>query len=96
MDGKTDLLIIDAQPKSVYEKGHILGAVSLPWTPKLTAAQARSLPRRKVVVVYCDCGPGEADSSSLGEQLLDLGFDDVRVLADPSIRGWKEAGYPLE
>jgi rhodanese-related sulfurtransferase len=96
MDDRKDVLIIDAQPKSVYEKGHIKGAVSLPWVPKLTAAQVAALPRHKIAVVYCDCGPGEADSASLGSQLLDLGFDDVRVLADPAIRGWKQAGYPME
>jgi len=96
MDEKQDVVIVDAQPKSVYEKEHIKGAVSLPWAPKLTEAQAAALPHAKVVVVYCDCGPGEADSASVGAQLLDLGFDDVRVLADPAIRGWKQAGYPME
>ena len=96
MDQKADLLIIDVQPRAVYEKGHIKGAVSLPWTPKLTEAQVASLPRNKPVVVYCDCGPGESDSSSIAERLLDFGFDNVSVLADPSIRGWKQAGYPME
>jgi rhodanese-related sulfurtransferase len=96
MDEKADVLIIDVQPRRVYEKGHIKGAVSLPWTPKLTEAQAAALPRHKPAVVYCDCGPGEADSASVGARLIELGFGDVRVLADPSIRGWKQAGYPME
>ncbi len=96
MDDKADLLIIDVQPRRVYEKGHIKGAVSLPWTPKLTGAQVAALPRHKPVIVYCDCGPGEADSASMGARLVDLGFDDVKVLADPSIRGWKQAGYPMD
>jgi rhodanese-related sulfurtransferase len=96
MDDKADVLIIDVQPRSVYEKGHLRGAVSLPWTPMLTEAQVAGLPRHKPVVVYCDCGPGEADSASMGERLMELGFDDVRVLADPSIRGWKQLGYPMD
>ncbi len=96
MDDKADLLIVDVQPKGVYEKGHIKGAISLPWTPKLSGPQVAALPRHKAVVVYCDCGPGEADSASVAARLLDLGFDDVRVLADPSIRGWKQAGYPMD
>ena len=96
MDDKADLLIVDVQPRGVYKKGHIKGAVSLPWTPKLTVAQVAALPRHKPVIVYCDCGPGEADGAGVAARLVDLGFDDVKVLADPSIRGWKQAGYPMD
>jgi len=96
MDDKEDVLIIDVQPRGVYEKGHIKGAVSLPWTPELTEAQVAALPRHKPVVVYCGCGPGEEDSASVGARLIELGFSDVKVLADPSIGGWKQAGYPME
>ena len=55
-----------------------------------------SLPRDKLIVTYCNCGPGDADSANVAEQFLELGFSNVKVLADPSIRGWKQAGYPLE
>jgi rhodanese-related sulfurtransferase len=96
MDEKADVLIIDVQPRSVYEKEHIKGAVSLPWAPELAKAQVAALPRHKLFVVYCGCGPGEEDSASVGARLIELGFGDVRVLADPSISGWKEAGYPME
>jgi rhodanese-related sulfurtransferase len=96
VDDKADVTIVDAQPKRAYEKGHIKGALSFPWTPKLNEAQAATLPRTKPIVLYCDCGPGEADSVSIAERLIDLGFSNVKVLQDPSISGWKEAGYPIE
>ncbi len=96
IDKGADVLILDTQPKALYEKGHVKGAVSFPWKPKITPQDAARLPRTKPIVTYCDCGPGESDSAGVASQLLALGFTDVRVLKDPSIRGWKKAGYPVE
>ncbi len=96
MDSKAPVVILDAQPKRAYEKGHIKGAISFPWAPKLSDEQIAALPKGKPIVVYCDCGPGEADSVSVAERLIERGFNDVKVLKDPSIRGWKEAGFPTE
>ena len=91
-----DLVVLDAQQKSAYEQGHIKGAINLPWKQKITAIDARFLPRDKSIVVYCDCGPQDTDSSEVAAQLLGLGFNDVKVLTHPSIKGWIEAGYPTE
>ena len=96
MDEKADIVILDAQPGSVYAVGHIKGAISFPWARKLTEAQVAKLPRNKPIIVYCDCGPGEGDSASVAAQLIDFSFVDLKVLKDPSITGWKEAGYPVE
>ncbi len=96
MDNKVPVVVLDAQPKRIYDKGHIKGAISFPWTPKLSEEQVAALPKGRPIVVYCDCGPGEADSVSVAERLIERGFNDVKVLADPSIRGWKDAGFPIE
>ena len=96
VDGKIDVVILDVQPQTVYAKGHIKGALSFPWARKIDEARVANLPRTKTIITYCDCGPGEADSASVAAQLMELGFADVKVLKDPSIRGWKAAGYPME
>lgn len=96
MDDGDDILVLDAQPKAIYDKGHIRGALSVPWAAKLTQWDVRRIHRDKMIIVYCDCGPGEADSSDLAAQLREMGFNNVKVLADPSIRGWIRAGYPIE
>ncbi len=96
MDGGADIVILDAQPKALYDKGHIRGALSFPWSTNLTEGNVRQFPRDKMIVTYCDCGPGEADGSDLAERLREMGFSNVKVLADPSIRGWMKAGYPVE
>jgi len=96
MDQKADVVIIDAQLKEIYDSGHIKGAISLPWKQELTTEDTAKLPKNKLIIVYCDCGPGETDSSDVAFQLIGLGFENVKILADPSIRGWKKAGYPME
>jgi len=96
MDRGIDIVVLDAQPKTMYDKGHIKGALSFPWAAKLTRWDVRELPRDKMIIIYCDCGPGEADSSDLAAQLSEMGLSNVKVLADPSIRGWIKVGYPIE
>ena len=96
IDTKSNVIILDVQLKDIYDKGHIKGAVSLPWKAELNDGDVASLPKDQLIVTYCDCGPGEADSSDLANQLIMLGFANVKVLKDPAIRGWKKAGYPVE
>jgi phage shock protein E len=96
IDAGKPVTIIDVQPKDVYKAGHIKGAISIPWKSQIAVEDVFSLPSEKPVVTYCDCGPGESDSANIASQLLQMGFDDVKVLGDPSIRGWKAAGYPME
>lgn len=96
IDQGADLVIVDVQSKDTYAKNHIKGAISLPWKPKILTAEAAHLPKHKLIVTYCDCGPGEADSNRMAQQLVGLGFTDVKVLADPAIRGWIKASYPVE
>jgi rhodanese-related sulfurtransferase len=96
MDAGKPVTIIDVQPKAVYKAGHIKGAISIPWKSQIALEDVFNLPTDKPVVTYCDCGPGESDSADVASQLLQMGFDDVKVLGDPSIKGWKAAGYPME
>lgn len=99
MDGGADVVIVDNQPKVAYEKQHIKGAISIPWTMKgLATESSQKLPRDKdrAIITYCDCGPGELDSADIATRLIGMGFSNVKVLADPSIRGWVEAGNPVE
>ncbi|KAB0668847.1 hypothetical protein F6V30_15195 [Oryzomonas sagensis] len=96
IDKKADIVILDAQLKSIYDSGHIKGALSFPWKADLTDSDVTEIPKDKPIVTYCDCGPGETDSSDLAFQLLGLGFTDVKILLNPAIRGWKKSGYPLE
>ena len=96
IEDKTPVTIIDVQPKDIYESGHIKGAISIPWKSQIALEDVWSLPSDQLTVTYCDCGPGESDSADVANQLSNFGFDNVKVLRDPSIRGWKELKYPME
>jgi rhodanese-related sulfurtransferase len=96
MESGADIVIIDTQHEKLYERGHIKGALSYPAIMGIDQASTQHLPKDKTIIIYCDCGPGEDDSNEMALQLKRLGFKDVKVLADPSIRGWMEKGYPIE
>jgi len=95
IDKKATVTIIDVQPKNKYDEGHIKGAISLPASKRIALEDVWDISSDHLIVTYCDCGPGEADSADAATQLFMFGYD-VKVLADPSIRGWIAAGYPLE
>ena len=96
MDRGTPLIIIDAQPAVIYAEGHIKGAISLPASARIKLEDVWDFPYDRMIVTYCDCGPGETDSADAAAQLIKFGYDNVKVLADPAIKGWKDAKYPLE
>lgn len=96
MDEGKPVTIIDVQPKDIYNAGHIKGAISIPFKSQLELEDVWSLPSDQLIVTYCDCGPGEADSSEMARQLFQFGYENVKVLKDPSIKGWKAAKYPME
>jgi rhodanese-related sulfurtransferase len=96
IDKGSPVTIVDVQPKGIYSEGHIKGALSLPYKSQLELEDVMAFPEDRLTVVYCDCGPGEADSSDMAAQFKVFGYDNVRVLKDPSIKGWRAAGYPME
>ena len=96
IDKETPVIIIDVQPVELYGEGHIKGAISLPASARIRLEDVWDFPYDRLIVTYCDCGPGETDSVDSAAQLMRFGFDDVKVLADPAIKGWKEVGYPVE
>ena len=96
MDKGEEVTIIDVQPKAIYDKSHIKGAVSIPWKSQLRTEDVFSIPAGIPIVIYCACGPGEADSNNFAGQLEKMGYMDVYVLEHPAIQGWIEAGYPIE
>ena len=96
IDKNTPVIIIDAQPAAIYAEGHVKGAISLPASSRIKLEDVWDFPYDRMIVTYCDCGPGEADSADAAAQLIKFGYDNVKVLADPAIKGWKDAKYPLE
>lgn len=89
----SSVVVLDAQPPSAFQMGHIKGAINFPWAENIEHPAA--LPRDKTLVVYCDCAH-EEDSSDLAEQLMrKFGYRDVKVL-EGGWSKWRDLGYPWE
>ena len=89
-------VIIDARPNDDYEKGHIRGALSLPWrdVDQRFMEVTKDISVDTPIITYCD---GETCSLShdLAVFLKDMGFMNVRVLVN-GWTVWQAAGLPVE
>lgn len=90
------VVFIDARPQDDYEKGHIKGALGLPWNEvdQNFMRVTEDISPDTLIITYCDGETCEL-SHNLAIFLLDMGFSNTRIL----INGWtlwKEAGLPME
>lgn len=81
---KKDLIIIDTRIKEDFIKGHIKGAVNLPYTNFKIMTKALTPEIKKEIFIYSD---DEDRSKTICEFLNALGFSKIRNL-DGGINGW--------
>ncbi len=87
-------VFLDARSLAEYKKGHIAGALSLPWQDVARAFVEvdAKLADDAIIITYCD-GESCELSHDLAAFLKDVGYVDVRVL----INGWSvwlDGGLP--
>ena len=93
IDSKTTTIaIVDNAPKEVYAKGHIPGAINLPWAPELKPPV--NLPSKKILILYCPC-VHEEDSTDMAGKLREYGYYKVKLLKGGWFR-WQALHYPIE
>ena len=91
-------LVIDVREEDLYERGHILGAWSLPLQTAPTAladqvmGQIRSTSTH--VLIYADGYVNTFYAKVLGLRLLRLGYTHTTLLLDVT-HAWKGHGYPF-
>ncbi len=96
-----EALFIDSRSRLDFAAGHIPGALSIPLeevkgeiNKKRPIQNLFTLPRDKVLVVYCEGGDCQT-SIGLARTIYDFGFKEVRVFEG----GWAEwiaRGLPVE
>lgn len=91
-EGMTDFVVIDARSAESYALEHIPGAISFPHR-QMNELTTASLPKDKVMVVYCD-GIGCNASTKGAFKLASLGFRTKELTG--GIDWWKRDGYPVE
>jgi rhodanese-related sulfurtransferase len=92
--GLTGAAFLDARPKESYDKGHIKGAVNLPYSfldavPRKSVDQLR---KYRMVIVYCNTENDERSKLMAGE-LSGAGLKGVSYL-EGGFLGWVKAGGP--
>jgi rhodanese-related sulfurtransferase len=85
-------VIIDVRSAYEYRKGHIPGAIHMPFWQSFFLANDLTAPGDRPVVVYCQHGPRAVIARFA---LRQAGHTDVRYL-DGHMSGWEHAGLPLE
>ncbi len=93
---KEAALFLDARPQDQYLKGHILGALNLPWqeVDQHFMEMADRIDGSEMIITYCD---GESCDLSHGLALFlkEMGYENVRVLVN-GWTVWQEAGLPVD
>lgn len=91
--GRTDFLVVDVQPKEVYDIEHVKGAISFPLDEGYKTPG--SLPKDKLLILYCACSHDE-DSTEAATQLIQkFGYKNVKLLEGGWIH-WAQQKYPVE
>jgi rhodanese-related sulfurtransferase len=89
-------VFVDARSEAEYERGHIQGALNLPWgdVDRLFFSATAGLPPDTPIITYCD---GETCSLShdLAVFLRNVGYVNVKVLVN-GWTVWKRANLPVD
>jgi len=91
-----EYLFVDSRPRVQYERGHIEGAVNLPWEAleKYYDPLQPVLKSKPALVVYCD-GAACDSSHNLAKKLIQKGFPEVYVFFG-GWEEWKEMDLPIK
>jgi rhodanese-related sulfurtransferase len=89
-------VFIDARPLEEFTKGHIQGAISLPWheAEQRVMDVTADFANNTVIITYCDGDTCDL-SKDLALFLENLGFTNARVLVN-GWTVWRNAGLPVE
>ncbi|MDX8396951.1 MAG: rhodanese-like domain-containing protein [Mariprofundaceae bacterium] len=81
---------LDVRTAKEYAQGHVPGAINIP--VQELAERLNEVPKDKRVYVYCESGVRAGHASKL---LVKSGITNIENVP-ASMKGWREAGYPIE
>jgi rhodanese-related sulfurtransferase len=89
--GTPHFVLIDARSPTMFEKGHVAGAVNIPHG-KIIASRMEQYAKDTLFVTYC-AGPHCNGASRAALRLAKLGYP-VKIMAG-GITGWLDEGFTL-
>lgn len=90
-EGDDSFVLVDNAPAMAYEEEHIPGAINFPFVSQITPPV--NLPRNKTLILYCPCGPDDADAVSMAKKLRMFGYFRVKIMHGGWF-AWLDKGYP--
>lgn len=84
-------LVVDVRSVEEFTRGHVPGAVNVPFF-SYTKLAAIGAPKDKPVVIYCELGPRAAWARWM---MRVAGFADVKHLKE-HMAGWRDGKFPSE
>jgi len=91
MNQNKELIIIDTRIKEFFNKGHIRGAVNLPYTSMKTMNKVLKNEMSKDIVIYSEDGER---SKKICDILTNLGFSRIKNLHG-GVKNWTESGEEI-
>ena len=88
---RMDFVLLDVRGETLYEKGHIEGAVSLPYS-RINEDNLKLYPRETLFVVYC-AGPHCNGTEKAAIRLAKLGRPVKKMIG--GVTGWRDEGFEL-
>ena len=92
MQGDNPPLVVDVRSQGEYDRGHVLGAVHIPFSSIGSGLSQIGLSKHGPVVLYCEHGPR---AGIAGLSLFLSGYDRVYSL-EGSMKGWRKNEFPIE
>lgn len=93
IDSGEQMVIVDVNSSTMYNDGHIEGAISMPWSMS-GFTEDPELPRGVPLYFYCVCAD-EEDSGAMGlSAVSDYGYRNI-VLLKGGTPAWEAAGNEL-
>lgn len=93
IENSEDFTLVDVLAEDHFEEEHIPDAVNIP-LDQIAEEVLDRFDKDDDLVVYCASESCQA-SPKAAEKLESLGFEDVKDY-EPGIKGWKDAGNPVE
>ena len=90
-EGDKSFVLVDNAPAMAFEEEHIPGAINFPFVTQITPPV--NLPRNKTLIMYCPCGPDDADAIAMAKKLRMFGYFRVKIMHGGWF-GWLDKGYP--
>jgi rhodanese-related sulfurtransferase len=91
--GNESLLIIDLRDITEYSKGHIKGAVNIPYRGNTFPARISTVSdKNKILIIYC----GKGVKTGKAEEFIKKSSFKKKYILEGGFKEWREKGFPIE